>query len=213
MNRIYTRTGDRGTTGIHGGTRVPKDDIRIEANGTLDELNCQLGVVRSLLSERSGGCFSEPRAFFSERDEKQSRGARTSYDEILHSVQTNLMTIMSQVATPAAERDRNPNILPDNLVADCEATMDALTGEAGPSHHFILPGGTPLAAQLQLARAVCRRAERRLWTLHRQDPLPEAILQYINRLSDMLFVLARCELARQDWPEERWQSFAYKNQR
>ena len=75
MNRIYTRTGDQGTTGIHGGKRVPKDDIRIEANGTLDELNCQLGTARAMLSERSGGCFSEPRAFFSERDEKQSREA------------------------------------------------------------------------------------------------------------------------------------------
>ncbi|MBR1538453.1 MAG: ATP:cob(I)alamin adenosyltransferase, partial [Bacteroidales bacterium] len=74
-------------------------------------------------------------------------------------------------------------------------------------------GGTPLAARLQLARAVCRRAERRLWTLHRQDPLPEAILQYINRLSDLLFVMARCELSREDWPEERWKAFAYKNQR
>jgi ATP:cob(I)alamin adenosyltransferase len=189
MNRIYTKTGDQGTTGIHGGKRVPKDDIRIEANGTLDELNCQLGVVRSLLSERA------------------------SYDDILHNIQTILMIVMSQVATPAGERDKNPNPLPENLVADCEATMDALTAEAGPSRHFILPGGTPLAAQLQLARAICRRAERRLWTLHRQDPVPEVILQYINRLSDLLFVMARHELDRQDWPEERWQAFAYKNQR
>ena len=186
MNRIYTRTGDLGTTGIHGGARVPKDDIRIEANGTLDELNCQIGIVRSMITE---------------------------YDEILHIVQTNLMIVMSQVATPAAERSKNPNPLPENLVADCEATMDALTAEAGPSHHFILPGGTPLAAQLQMARAICRRAERRLWTLHRKDPLPEAILVYINRLSDLFFVMARHELDRQDWPEERWQAFAYKNQR
>ena len=134
-------------------------------------------------------------------------------DALLHTVQTNLMIVMSQVATPAADREKNPNELPENLVADCEATMDVLTAEAGPSLHFILPGGTPLAAQLQLARAVCRRAERRLWTLHRQDPVPEAILQYINRLSDLLFVMARCELARQDWPEERWQAFSYKNRK
>jgi len=194
MSRIYTRTGDRGMTGIHGGTRVPKDDIRIEANGTLDELNCQLGVIRSLLSENSGA-------------------ERASYDDILHGIQKNLMVVMSQVATPAAERDKNPNALPENLVADCEATMDALTAEAGPSRHFLLPGGTPLAAQLQLARAICRRAERRLWTLHREDPLPETILQYINRLSDLLFVMARHELDQQHWPEERWQAFAYKNQR
>jgi len=91
--------------------------------------------------------------------------------------------------------------------------MDRLTEEAGPGLHFLLPGGTPLAAQLQMARAICRRAERRLWTLHRIDPVPETILQYINRLSDLFFVMARHELARQNWPEERWQAFAYKNQR
>ncbi len=198
--RIYTRTGDAGTTGIHGGARVPKDDIRIEANGCLDELNCLIGVVRSMLGDRSGGCVPDA-------------AAGTSFDIILQTIQQNLMTVMSLVATPSAERNKNPNILPGNLVADCEATIDALTETSGPSLHFLLPGGTPLAAQLQLARAVCRRAERRLWTLHREDPVPEEILQYVNRLSDLLFVLARLELARQDWPEERWQSFAYKNRK
>lgn len=212
MNRIYTRTGDNGTTGIHGGARVPKDDIRIEANGALDELNCQIGVIRSMLSGQSGGWYPAKRPFFgSETDTSAAERAQT--DDMLHDIQRNLMIIMSQVATPSVERDKNPNDLPDDLVSDCEAAMDALTGQAGPSLHFILPGGTPLAAGLQLARAICRRAERRLWTLHRQDPLPEAILQYINRLSDLLFVMARCELGRQDWPEERWQSFAYKNQK
>ena len=185
VQRIYTKTGDKGTTGIHGGVRVPKDDIRIEANGTLDELNCHIGVIRSM---------------------------RATYDDILHTVQKNLMTVMSLVATPSAERDKNPNELPEDLVANCEATMDALTETTGPGLHFLLPGGTPLAAQLQLARAVCRRAERRLWTLHRQDPLPEEILIYVNRLSDLLFVMARCELPCQDWPEERWKAFSYKNQ-
>ncbi|MBQ9397054.1 MAG: cob(I)yrinic acid a,c-diamide adenosyltransferase [Bacteroidales bacterium] len=193
--RIYTRTGDAGTTGIHGGTRVPKDNIRIEANGDLDELNCHLGVIRSMLTA------------LSEAEQ------RAGWDELLHEVQRNLMTVMSLVATPAAEREKNPNTLPEDLVAQCEATMDALTEESGPSLHFLLPGGTPLTAQLQLARAVCRRAERRLWALHRVDPLPDLILQYINRLSDLLFVMARRELARQDWPEERWKAFAYKNQR
>jgi ATP:cob(I)alamin adenosyltransferase len=191
MSRIYTRTGDQGTTGIHGGAHVPKDDPRIEANGTLDELNCQIGIIRSMLS----------------------REASEMYDELLHTIQKTLMTVMSQVATPAADRDKNPNPLPDNLVVDCETTMDHLTEEAGPGLHFLLPGGTPLAAQLQMARALCRRAERRLWTLHRIDPVPETILQYINRLSDLFFVMARHELARQKWPEERWQAFAYKNQK
>ena len=212
MNRIYTRTGDQGTTGIHGGKRVPKDDIRIDANGTLDELNCQLGIVRSLLSERSDGRYLASE-HFSASETNTGGTQRASFDNILHNIQTNLMIVMSQVATPAAERDKNPNELPQNLVTDCEATMDALTAETGPSRHFILPGGTPLAAQLQLARAICRRAERRLWTLNREDPVPEEILRYINRLSDLLFVMARHELDQQNWPEERWQAFSYKNQR
>ena len=196
MNRIYTRTGDAGTTGIHGGSRVPKDDPRIEANGDLDELNCQIGVVRSML-----------------RGPVEPGLTEMQWDEGLHRIQQNMMTVMSLVATPSAERAKNPNELPENLVADCELAIDALTEQAGPGLHFLLPGGTPLAAQLQLARAVCRRAERRLWALHRQDPVPEAILQYINRLSDLFFVMARCELARQDWPEERWKAFAYKNRK
>lgn len=217
MNRIYTRTGDQGTTGIHGGARVPKDDIRIEANGTLDELNCHIGMIRAMLcqpiaSERSDGWFLDREPFSA--SETKTRGAeRTSMDEFFHVIQKNLMTVMSLVATPSGERDKNPNRLPENLVADCETLMDRLTETVSPSLHFLLPGGTPLAAQLQLARAVCRRAERRLWTLHRQDPVPEEILQYINRLSDLLFVLARCELARQEWPEERWKDFAYKNRK
>jgi len=189
MNRIYTRTGDGGTTGIHGGERVAKDDIRIEANGTLDELNCHLGVVRSLMH-----C----------EDARQ---------QTLHGIQSTLMVVMSQVATPSAKRDQNPNPLPDNLVQECEEMMDSICSRIGTGAYFLLPGGTPVSSQLQLARAVCRRAERLLWTLNRQDPVPEQILQYINRLSDLLFVLAREEMNMQQWPEERWQEFAYKNKR
>jgi Uncharacterized conserved protein len=241
-NRIYTRTGDAGTTGIHGGTRVPKDDPRIEANGDLDELNCHLGLIRSMLmcpdsecseggipvSEACAGLVEQPRFGRGESSQQRpapvapgaephsqqsDRAERASIDAILYEAQKNLMTVMSLVATPSAERQKNPNALPENLVAHIEATMDALTEASGPSLHFLLPGGTPLAAQLQLARAVCRRAERRLWTLNRQDPVPEDVLKYINRLSDLLFVMARCELTRQDWPEERWKAFAYKNQK
>ena len=251
MSRIYTRTGDTGTTGIHGGTRVPKDDIRIEANGCLDELNCQIGIVRSMMrsrirsgmteeiasgmtQERSGaGDIPSNERFSARMTEYQSDAERTTegsgfaldrcpgmtenialnFDEVLHEVQKNLMIVMSLVATPSETRSKNPNSLPDNLVAHCEDLMDSLTEAVGPSHFFLLPGGTPLASQLQMARAICRRAERRLWTLHRQDPLPEEILKYINRLSDLLFVMARCELERQQWPEEHWQAFAYKNQK
>ena len=208
--RIYTRTGDAGTTGLHGGMRVPKDDIRIEANGTLDELNCHLGIVRAAFSGSGLPSGGTDKPF---RKSPALPESPTPFDAILCTVQTNLMTIMSQVATPSADREKNPNVLPDDLIPAIEAQIDALTEEAGESIHFLLPGGTPLAAELQLARAVCRRAERRLWTLHRQDPLPEAILQYINRLSDLLFVMARWELARQQWPEERWKAFTYKTKR
>lgn len=190
MKRIYTRTGDAGTTGIHGGERVAKDDVRIEANGALDELNCHIGIIRSMLPEQSGQGIS--------------------FDAPLQECQQILMALMSLVATPSAKRAQNPNSLPDNLIPDIESQIDRFTAEAGESGHFILPGETPLAARMQLARAVCRRAERRLWTLHRQDSLPEEILRYINRLSDLLFVMARCELARQNWPEERWKAFTYK---
>lgn len=186
MRKIYTRTGDEGTTGIHGGTRVPKDDIRIEANGCLDELNALLGIIRSLLSET---------------DEWQQK---------LYFIQRNLMVVMSHVATPSALRAQNPNELPQDLDKFCEEWMDEMMSQLEDNGYFILPGGTSLSAQLQYARAVARRAERRLWTLHRKDALPQEILRFVNRLSDLLFVMARFEMQRQQWPEEKWQSFAYK---
>lgn len=186
MRKIYTRTGDEGMTGIHGGTRVPKDDIRIEANGCLDELNTLLGIVRSMLSET---------------DEWQTK---------LCYIQRSLMVVMSHVATPSAIREQNPNELPQDLDKFCEEWMDEMMSQLEDNGYFILPGGTPLAAQLQHARAVARRAERRLWTLNRTDAVPGAILCFVNRLSDLLFVLARFELQRQQWPEEKWMAFSYK---
>jgi ATP:cob(I)alamin adenosyltransferase len=95
----------------------------------------------------------------------------------------------------------------------CEDWMDSLTQQIGEHEHFLIPGGTPLAAQLQMARTVCRRAERRLWTLHREDPLPLELLRFVNRLSDLFFILARFELDRQGWPEEKWKAFSYKNRK
>ncbi|MBO7588258.1 MAG: cob(I)yrinic acid a,c-diamide adenosyltransferase [Bacteroidaceae bacterium] len=187
MKRVYTRTGDDGTTGIHGGERVPKDDIRIDANGCIDELNAQIGIVRSLLPPQD------------------------EWHEGLRRIQTGLMTVMSLVATPSAGRDRNPNVFDDEMDRFCERWMDRMTAGLQDSGYFLLPGGTPLAAQLQYARTVARRAERRMWTLHRKDPLPREILRFVNRLSDLFFVMARYELDRQNWPEERWRSFAYKN--
>ena len=88
-----------------------------------------------------------------------------------------------------------------------------MTAELQDHGYFLLPGGTPVSAQLQFARTVARRAERRLWTLHRQDAVDEQILCFVNRLSDLFFVMARMEMQRQDWPEEKWQAFAYKRKK
>lgn len=189
MGKVYTKSGDRGLTGLHGGERVPKDDPRIEANGTLDELNCLLGVVRSQLPPQH------------------------EWQAWLHDIQRELMNVMSHVATPSARRGENPNPLNEDMDRLCEEWIDALQADAEQNGWFVLPGGTPLAAQLQLARAVARRAERRLWTLHRIDPLPESILRFVNRLSDLLFVMARAEVQLQGWTEERWQEFSYKRKK
>ena len=143
MKRVYTKTGDKGTTGIHGGMRVPKDDIRIEANGCLDELNAVIGIVRSMLS------------------------AEDSWQELLHAVQRELMVVMSHVATPSGVVNPNP-LSAAELTLRCEQEMDAMTVLLTDNGYFLLPGGTPISAQLQFARTVARRAERRLWTLHRQ---------------------------------------------
>lgn len=189
MRKIYTRTGDEGMTGIHGGERVPKDDIRIEANGCLDELNTLFGVIRSMLPETDG------------------------WQEKLYFIQRNMMIVMSHVATPSAIRDSNPNELPQDLDKFCEDWMDEMMPQIEDNGYFILPGGTPLAAQLQYARAVARRAERRLWTLDRTDAVPREILMFINRLSDLLFVMARFEMQRQQWQEEKWLKFSYKRKK
>ena len=169
MRKIYTRTGDKGMTGIHGGERVPKDDIRIEANGCIDELNTVIGIVRSLLP------------------------VDDVWQGLLHDIQRELMVVMSHVATPSALRDADPE--------------RPGSGNPNPLH------AAEMTVQCEQARAVARRAERRLWTLNREDSVPEDILRFINRLSDLFFVMARMEMQRQGWDEERWQAFAYKRKR
>lgn len=189
MKRIYTRSGDTGFTRIHGGERVPKDDMRIEANGTMDELNTVIGIVRSMLPEDH------------------------EWQMLLFSIQRNLMVVMSHVATPSSIRDKNPNPLPSDMVTACEEMMDYLTSQMEDNGYFVLPGGTPVSAQLQFARVVARRAERRLWALNRKDSLPEQILCYMNRLSDLFFIMARYEMWQQKLLEERWMSFSYKSKK
>ena len=188
--KIYTRGGDKGKTGIHGGSRVDKDDIRIEANGALDELNSLLGLIRA------------------------QAGETHEWQEMLCFLQRQLMVVMSHVATPAELREQNPNPLLEDLDVYCEKQIDHLNGRiTHPSTHFILPGGNILSAQCHVARTVARRAERRLWTLNRVDELPPVILRFVNRLSDLLFTMARQEMDREGAEEERWQSFLYKKKK
>ena len=178
--KIYTRGGDKGRTGIHGGERVDKDDIRIEANGTLDEVNAEIGIIRALLP------------------------AEHEWQSLLGKIQMEMMAVMSHVATPSAIRDKNPNKISDDLVLVCEEQDNG---------YFILPGGSLVSAHLQLARTIVRRAERRLWTLNRKDPVSPGIMQFVNRLSDLFFTMARYEMFRQGNAEERWQSFLYKRKK
>lgn len=186
MNRIYTRTGDKGTTSIHGGLRVPKTDIRIEANGCLDELNVAIGTIRTVLRVDHG------------------------WQALLKQIQLNLMDSMSLVATKTDMRENNPNNLPDALIEMIEYNIDEINKNCTPADSFILPGGTTLASLLHQARVSARKAERWLWRLHEVDTLPETILIYINRLSDLFFIMARYELLQSDCKEEIWREFAYK---
>ena len=186
MKRIYTRTGDKGTTDIGGGLRVEKDDVRIEANGCIDELNSVLGIVRTMMKED---------------DELQP---------LLFNIQNTLMAMMSIVATPSDRRMDNPNVFDEGITLTCEREMDRMMNAMEDNSWFVLPGGTPLAAQLQFARAMARRAERRLWSLNREDELPQEVMQFMNRMSDLFFVMARYELHRSNIPEEKWRKFCYK---
>lgn len=187
--RIYTRTGDNGTTAIHGGSRVSKTDIRIEANGCLDALNVELGAARTLLDPADTLCG------------------------LLRDLQLRLMDVMSLTATPSELLDKNPNRLPEDAVEQIEAQIDGVNAATPPASHFILPGGSPLSVALHRARVAARTAERRLWALQAADPLHPLVLPWINRLSDLLFVLARQALLGAGLEEERWQAFAYKHRK
>lgn len=174
LTRIYTRTGDDGSTGLADGSRLAKDSLRVEALGSVDELNSQLGVVLALIPP-SG--LSEP----------------------LQQIQHRLFDLGGELALPGSQ------VLDDALTEGLERNLDALNAELPPLTEFVLPGGNLPAAQCHLARTVCRRAERALLRLSRQEPVNSASLRYLNRLSDLLFVMARL-LARTDGGEEaQWQ--------
>lgn len=180
--KIYTRRGDRGETDLFGGPRVAKDHARVEAYGAVDELNASLGV-----------CIAQ-----SEHEDLSGLGRR---------IQARLFGLGGTLATPDPGYRRKigvPELGPDD-VADLESSIDTLERELEPLERFILPGGTPAAAAFHSARTVCRRAERRAVELHRDEPLDEASLRYLNRLSDLLFVMARVENRRAGVSDIEWE--------
>nr|WP_288832649.1 cob(I)yrinic acid a,c-diamide adenosyltransferase [uncultured Flavobacterium sp.] len=171
--KIYTKTGDKGTTSLFGGTRVPKDDIRIESYGTVDELNSYIGLIRD-------------------------QDINSHYKEILIEIQDRLFTVGAILATPAEKeilKNGTPRLQKLGIIeADIELLekeIDAMEMELPQMTHFVLPGGHPTVSHCHIARCICRRAERLTVHLSHNETVPEIVISYLNRLSDYLFVLAR----------------------
>ena len=180
--KIYTRTGDKGDTGLFGGGRVAKDNPRVEAYGDVDELNAVIGMARAV--------------------ELMPR-----IDEVLVPVQRDLFGIGAILATPDREKMREQLVkarIDEERIEELERAIDAGDAELEPLTAFIVPGGTPKAAALHVARTVCRRAERRVVALPSDADVPDLVIVYLNRLSDLLFTLARLANKRAGAGEVTW---------
>lgn len=165
---IYTRTGDEGTTGLFGGARVDKDSLRVEAYGTIDELNALLGILKTTaVHDRIMALLSE-------------------WQDLFHDIN-------AEIASDAQGRAQLQRTVTSEDVSRLESFIDEFDAELPPLDHFIVPAVKPSAAFLNQARTVCRRAERRLWALHRQEALNPHLIKFFNRLSDLLFTLMRWE--------------------
>ncbi len=173
LTRIYTRTGDDGTTGLAGGERIPKDHVRIEAIGCVDELNSVIGLLRTTTLDQQT-------------------------DSLLETVQHRLFDLGGELAMPGSE------LLQAGHTAELEHALDRYNAALPPLEEFVLPGGNAAAAQCHIARSVCRRSERELLRLSRVEPLNSAGITYLNRLSDLLFVLARTLARRNGGKEITW---------
>jgi cob(I)alamin adenosyltransferase len=183
MAKIYTRRGDDGSTGLFGGPRVGKDDLRVEAYGEVDELNSALGVALSSLDDPR---TADLRAFAS-------------------SLQSDLFTLGAELATPDLESA--PKTVPRIRAADVtrlEQEIDRLTADLPQMKFFILPAGSPGSAALHLCRTICRRAERTVVELSRRAPVSPEALAWVNRLSDLLFTMARAANLRVGMAEAPW---------
>lgn len=179
--KIYTKTGDRGETGLFGGERVPKDASRVEAYGTVDELNACLGMVCAQLAD-------------------------ADLVDCLRRIQVELFDVGADLATPpAVTTTKQVPRTREAQTARLEQWIDHYEGELIPLTRFILPSGSPAGTTLHFTRAVCRRAERRVVTLNRAEEVNPEIIRYLNRLSDLLFVLARVVNHRSGMPETTWE--------
>lgn len=188
LTRIYTRTGDKGLTALVGGARVPKESGRLEAYGTIDELNAIIGIVRTYLpdyQDRLGNDFEW-------------------YSEVLRRIQNELFDVGSELATPPEGEYEGMYRVGDAEANQLEQEMDRMQKALEPLKSFTLPGGGVLNAFLHQARTVCRRAERVCWALKREEPISDKLMVYINRLSDHLFVQSRWVAKRLDEPEFLW---------
>lgn len=189
ITKVYTRTGDKGQTGLVGGDRVSKDHIRIEAYGTVDELNTIVGLARTF-NTRSGAS-----AVVIER-----------VDAMLRRVQNDLFDVGADLATPAKDRWEGMHRVGGEEVTRLEGWIDELNEDLGPLKDFILPGGGPVGGFLHQARTVCRRAERDVVKLMREEPeVGDGCMTYLNRLSDWLFVASRWVAKQLGEPEYLWE--------
>lgn len=174
LSKIYTRTGDDGTTGLGDGSRTPKDSLRVDAFGDVDELNSLIGMLLT-------------------------HNISTDTKNLLTNIQHELFDLGGEVCIPGREA------LDAEYVTRLEKKLDALNADLSPLKEFILPGGCAAASACHLARAVCRRAERRLVSLARDESVTDIALQYLNRLSDLLFVLSRHLNYQAGKPDVLWQ--------
>jgi cob(I)alamin adenosyltransferase len=192
ITRVYTRTGDGGETALVGGARVPKDSPRIVAYGTLDELNAVVGLARVFNAERLG----EP---------GPARARHEWLDGVLKKVQNQIFDLGSELATPPAAAYDGMFRVSEAEVTELERLMDHCQQDLEPLKSFVLPGGGRIQGFLHQARTVCRRAEREVLALSRAEPIGEWPLRYVNRLSDLFFVLGRWVGKHMAEPEYLWE--------
>ena len=189
ITKVYTKGGDKGETSLVGGTRVPKNHPRIEAYGTVDELNAIVGLIRTFLK-------------VSQADEQ----SKATLDTHLHQIQNDLFNLGADLATPVGHRWEGMIRIDANGIEQLEQWIDTLNDDLPPLKEFILPGGGPVGAFFHQARTVCRRAERATLTLLEHEPdLETTPIGYINRLSDYLFVAGRWAAKKLGEPEFLWE--------